>query len=104
MEIIQTEQEIKFLLKSDFVFVNSERIRSLMDKQLSETEKGKVIVLDLSTTQNLDASGIQLVLGLAQSCKEKECSLSVKIADPFQKTFQFLKLDSVLLLQERVVS
>jgi anti-anti-sigma factor len=105
METIQDEHEITFLLKSDFVLANTERIKDLMLAQLAEVKKETRISLDLSSMQNLDTFGVRVILGLAKSCKEKGCPLSVKTSDQnLKEIFQFLKLGSLLALQEEDAS
>jgi anti-anti-sigma factor len=66
--------------KGDLVASTVEVLRDGMLKALDDAKEA--VVLDLSSTKQLDSLGITLVLGLFKSCQKKGIAFSIEGANP----------------------
>jgi anti-anti-sigma factor len=75
-----TDGVLRLNPKGDIVASTVEGLREALLKAIAEA-KGAV-VLDLSSTRQIDSLGITLVLGLFKSCQQKSMGFSIEGVNP----------------------
>ena len=79
MKILRTEGSVRLQPKGDLV---ASTVRVLRSDLLTAVEEAQVaVVLDLSSTKQIDSLGITLVLGLFKSCQKKAIAFSIEGAN-----------------------
>ena len=85
--------------RGDIVASSVEALRDALLKAL-ETAKGPV-VLDLSSTKQIDALGITLVLGLFKTCQKQSLAFSIEGVSPdLLRVFRLFNLTKFFPVQE----
>ncbi|MBK8792514.1 MAG: STAS domain-containing protein [Holophaga sp.] len=79
MKTQKTDGTVRLNPKGDLVASTVETLRDGMVKALESATEA--VVLDLSSTKQIDSLGITLVLGLFKSCQKKEITFSIEGAN-----------------------
>lgn len=79
MKTQKSDGSVRLNPKGDLV---ASTVESLRDSMLKALDDAKVsVVLDISSTKQIDSLGITLVLGLFKSCQKKEIAFSIEGAN-----------------------
>ncbi len=100
MQILADATTLKLIAEENLNSTFSEAIQSKMLAGLKETTASSV-VLDLNSTELIDAIGLKLILGLYQTCQQEKRQLSIEVTHPqVSKTLTLYKLDQMMKIQE----
>jgi anti-anti-sigma factor len=80
MKTQKTDGTVRLNPKGDLVASTVEILRDGMLKAMGEAKVA--VVLDLSSTKQIDSLGITLVLGLFKSCQKQAVAFSIEGASP----------------------
>ncbi len=76
MKTQKTDGTVRLNPNGDLVASTVELLRSAMLKAMDAAKEA--VVLDLSSSKQIDSLGITLVLGLFKSCQKKELAFSIE--------------------------
>jgi anti-anti-sigma factor len=104
MQVQNHEQELRLVAENDFKLPNAPALRNIMQKALSGSI-ATMVVLDMANVQQMDSSGIQLVIGVFKSCEEKNRAFEVARVSPgLFKVFELCKLHTLITIQKEAGS
>lgn len=94
------ETQVRLIATQDLTFAQAADIQAGLLAGV-EAGDGKPVILDLTGIQQVDSTGIKLVLGLYKSCQDKNLPLTVEVASPsVSKLFQVCKLNKFIEVKE----
>ncbi len=94
------ENQIRIIAQEDFTITHAAQIQ----KEILSNVTGaaiKQVILDLTTIQTVDTTGVMLILGLYKTCLRQSYSLHVEIASPeIEKLLTLLQLEKYVVLRK----
>jgi len=67
----------KIVCEGDFIFDNAESVKAGLLGKLEKIQEGKPVVFDLSHLEEIDSSGLQLLLSLFKTLEKRKIQYKV---------------------------
>lgn len=100
MKTVRSEQGMRFIAEENLVATRSAELRKQFQTALDEAHSG-MVVLDLSSTEYIDSTGLALVIGVVKTCEKKGLPFRVEVASPLiLRVFKTCKLDQLMEIKE----